>query len=201
VDPLTKGKSKKETKVFDPLSQAAFDPLSNPSPNKGFLSASTASVNSSATTTASTNEPDYPSWEPRKAAILAKYTTNKTIAVPSFVTGMKQKPNVPVDRVKNRLEQLDQDEEEDETLQLSQKDYIKHIEKKRESLIEAWDTDKRVKALKIAIKVCSLLCFFIYCFIISSMHLLMIYFRSLVLYFFYLFIWLISFILFIYLFL
>jgi hypothetical protein len=82
-----------------------------------------------------------------------QYTTNKTIAVPSFVTGMKQKPNVPVDRVKNRLEQMDQDDEEYETLQLSQKDYIKHIEKKRESLIEAWDTDKRVKALKIAIKV------------------------------------------------
>jgi hypothetical protein len=66
---------------------------------------------------------------------------------------MKQKPTVPVDRVKNRLEQLDQDDEEEETLQLSQKDYIKHIEKKREALIEAWDTDKRVKALKIAIKV------------------------------------------------
>lgn len=42
---------------------------------------------------------------------------------------MKQKPTVPVDRVKNRLEQLDQEDEDDETLQLSQKDYIKHIEK------------------------------------------------------------------------
>lgn len=61
--------------------------------------------------------------------------------------------NVPVDRVKDRLEQLDQDDEEDEILQLTQKDYQRHIEKKRESLIQAWDTDKRVRALKIAIKV------------------------------------------------
>jgi hypothetical protein len=81
VDPLSRGKSKKETKVFDPLSQAAFDPLSNPSPTKGFLTSAATSTNTNANTShsnagqsggGSSHEPDYPSWEPRKAAILAK---------------------------------------------------------------------------------------------------------------------------------
>jgi len=62
---------------------------------------------------------------------------------------------MPVDKVKARLEQLQQFEEDDgdETLTLTSKDYIKHIEKLQVELIEAWDTEQRVKALKIAIKV------------------------------------------------
>jgi uncharacterized C2H2 Zn-finger protein len=63
--------------------------------------------------------------------------------------------NVPVDKVKARLEQLEQfeDEEGGEMLQLTQKDYIKHIEKMHSDLITAWNTEQRVKALKISIKV------------------------------------------------
>ena len=38
-------------------------------------------------------------------------------------------------------------------LKLTQKDYTDHIEKRRSELIDAWETDKRVKALKTAIKV------------------------------------------------
>jgi hypothetical protein len=58
-----------------------------------------------------------------------------------------------VDRVKDRLEQLDQDDDDGEMLQLTQKEYQRHIERKRESLIQAWNGEKRVRALKIAIKV------------------------------------------------
>jgi len=42
-------------------------------------------------------------------------------------------------------------------LQLTQKDYQRHIEKKREELIKAWDKEKRVKALKTAIKCAKLM--------------------------------------------
>ena len=40
-----------------------------------------------------------------------------------------------------------------ETLNLSQKDYIKKIDDLNRSLVTAWDNDQRVKALKIAIQV------------------------------------------------
>ena len=59
------------------------------------------------------------------------------------------------DKVKHRLEQLDDFEEGSvkETLNLGQKEYIKKIDDLNRSLISAWDNDQRVKALKIAIQV------------------------------------------------
>lgn len=62
-----------------------------------------------------------------------------------------------MDRVKNRLEQLDEEEDDGIVLKLTQKEYTGHIEKRRAELIEAWDGDKRVKALKTAIKCAKLL--------------------------------------------
>lgn len=59
------------------------------------------------------------------------------------------------DKVKHRLEQLDDLEEGSvkETLNLGQKEYVKKIDDLNKSLIAAWDNDQRVKALKIAIQV------------------------------------------------
>jgi DNA-binding XRE family transcriptional regulator len=53
------------------------------------------------------------------------------------------------------LAQLEQSEEDAmrETLQLTQKDYEKHIERLHEELIKAWENEERVKSLKIAIQV------------------------------------------------
>jgi hypothetical protein len=60
------------------------------------------------------------------------------------------------DKVKNRLEQLDDFEEGSvqEMLNLSQQEYVKRIEELNNALIVAWDQDQRVRALKIAIQVC-----------------------------------------------
>ena len=59
------------------------------------------------------------------------------------------------DKVKHRLEQLDDFEEGSvkETLNLGMKEYVKKIDDLNRSLITAWDNDQRVKALKIAIQV------------------------------------------------
>ena len=59
------------------------------------------------------------------------------------------------DKVKHRLEQLDDLEEGSvkETLNLTQQDYVKKIDDLNRSLMSAWDNDQRVKALKIAIQV------------------------------------------------
>ena len=61
------------------------------------------------------------------------------------------------DKVRHRLEQLDDLEEGSvqETLNLSQRDYVKKIDDLNRSLVTAWDNDQRVRALKIAIQVCT----------------------------------------------
>lgn len=59
------------------------------------------------------------------------------------------------DKVKNRLEQLDdfEDGSVKEMLNLSQQDYVKRIGDLNNELQSAWNQDQRVKALKIAIQV------------------------------------------------
>lgn len=58
--------------------------------------------------------------------------------------------------MKSRLEQLDDIEEGSvrETLNLNQAEYLRKIEELNQNLINSWDNDQRVKALKIAIQVC-----------------------------------------------
>lgn len=64
---------------------------------------------------------------------------------------------MPKDKVKERLEQLDQFEEDEndvvETVTMTQKDFIKIIEKFHKNLQTAWASDQRRDALRIAIKV------------------------------------------------
>ena len=59
------------------------------------------------------------------------------------------------DKMKHRLEQLDDLDEGavKETLNLSQKEYVKKIDDMHQTLASAWEVDQRVKALKIAIQV------------------------------------------------
>nr|KAG5704115.1 hypothetical protein BaRGS_009645 [Batillaria attramentaria] len=63
------------------------------------------------------------------------------------------------DKVRNRLEQLDDFEEGSvkEMMNLSQQDYVKRIEELNQALITAWEQDQRVKSLKIAIQCSKLL--------------------------------------------
>jgi hypothetical protein len=60
---------------------------------------------------------------------------------------------MPVDKVKYRLEQLDQDDEEIKMLRVTQKEYVDGIDRFHHDLIETWENDKRVKSLKTAIRV------------------------------------------------
>ena len=59
------------------------------------------------------------------------------------------------DKMKHRLEQLDDLDEGavKETLNLSQKEYVKKIDDMHQTMVCAWDADQRVKSLKIAIQV------------------------------------------------
>ncbi len=60
------------------------------------------------------------------------------------------------EKLKNRLEELDQFEEEanmQEMINLSQHEYTKRIEDLNSEMLQAWNEDERVKSLKIVIQV------------------------------------------------
>lgn len=97
---------------------------------------------------------DFASWNAHKSKILNKFSnTEKLLIRSSFLSFEKNVSNIP-QKVKNRLEQLDEIEEGNfnDTMNLSQQDYAKRMEELNASLVEAWNTDQRVKALKIAIQ-------------------------------------------------
>ncbi|XP_020282455.1 UPF0505 protein C16orf62 homolog isoform X2 [Pseudomyrmex gracilis] len=105
-------------------------------------------------------------WSVRRSAILSKYTTSEKLSiVTSFLPGgekvvVKVQPSGPmVDKVKTRLEQLDDFEEGSvrQMLDLSQQQYTARIEQLNNELVQAWHSDQRVKALKIAIQCAKLL--------------------------------------------
>lgn len=81
----------------------------------------------------------------------------KSVYVNYIVTlSAVRQSNVTVsDKVKNRLEQLDdfEDGSVKEMLNLSQQDYVKRIDELNKALILSWNNDQKVKALKIAIQV------------------------------------------------
>lgn len=60
-----------------------------------------------------------------------------------------------MDKVRTRLEQLDDFEEGSirQMLDLSQQQYTARVEQLNNELVQAWHSDQRVKALKIAIQV------------------------------------------------
>ncbi|XP_054717134.1 VPS35 endosomal protein-sorting factor-like [Uloborus diversus] len=103
-------------------------------------------------------------WSAKKVAILSKYTTSEKLSITtSFLSGGEKvigKTSSSVsDKVKNRLEQLDDFEEGSvkEMLNLSQQEYVNRIEELNQALRESWEQDQRVKALKIGIQSAKLL--------------------------------------------
>ncbi|KAG8173555.1 hypothetical protein JTE90_003498, partial [Oedothorax gibbosus] len=145
---------------IDPLSQfaAGLDPLSQMAEEHERSKEITASRKCSKLD--DTFEP----WATKKAAILNKYTTSEKLSIAtSFLSGGEKvigKATSSVsDKVKNRLEQLDDFEEGSvkEMLNLSQQEYVNRIEELNQALRESWDQDQRVKALKIGIQSAKLL--------------------------------------------
>lgn len=63
------------------------------------------------------------------------------------------------DKVRHRLEQLDDCDENSvhRMLNLTQHEYVQNIEMLNQELVSAWNSDQRVKALKIAIQCAKLL--------------------------------------------
>ncbi|KAI4469048.1 esophageal cancer associated protein [Holotrichia oblita] len=102
-------------------------------------------------------------WSARKSSILAKFTTSEKLSiVTSFLSdGEKvvvKAQSSAVDKVQHRLEQLDYFEEGSQhKLDVSQSEYVGRIEQLNRELVLAWNSEQRVKALKIAIQCAKLL--------------------------------------------
>ncbi|CAK9815608.1 VPS35 endosomal protein-sorting factor-like [Anthophora plagiata] len=149
----------------DPLSQFAreeLDPLSKMAADEWDYSSNVVAIGKKSRNTA---EELVEPWSTRRAAILNKYTTlEKLSIVTSFLSGgekvVKVQPSTGVvDKVRTRLEQLDDFEEGSirQMLDLSQQQYTSRIEQLNNELVQAWHSDQRVKALKIAIQCAKLL--------------------------------------------
>src|SRR3989338_5229234 len=126
-----------------------FDPLSS---NHGSHAGDVSSASSSGSKKVGVE------WRGKKAGILQKYkTSDRMVITATFMKETSHRVNLPVDKVAERLEQLEEKSAEEQDMELSQQDYINHIESLHQELSNAWETEQRVKSLKIAIQCAKLL--------------------------------------------
>lgn len=98
-------------------------------------------------------------WSSRRSIILNKFTTSEKLTIAtSFLGGENIVRNqTTVEKVKHRLEQLDDFQDIHYMQNLTQQEYVGKIQQLNSELIAAWKTDQRVKSLKIAIQCSKLL--------------------------------------------
>jgi hypothetical protein len=143
----------------DPLSQFAAE-VASPVSRTGAPSLHSAVKTA---TVGSAHDSTFEPWASKRLAILSRYTTTEKLSIVTILAPSADKRDsgqgTVMEKVKNRLEQLDDLEEGSvqETLNLSQQEYINRIEELNSSLIQAWEEDQRVKSLKIAIQCAKLL--------------------------------------------
>ncbi|XP_022913780.2 VPS35 endosomal protein-sorting factor-like [Onthophagus taurus] len=148
IDPLTKF----AIEEMDPLTQMATEMAAKEldPPHKKFNDKSKGTFHM---------EP----WSSRKSAILSKFTTSEKLTlITSFLSDgdkvVVKAQSSAVDKVQHRLEQLDYFEEGSQhKLNVSQAEYIGRIEQLNKELVSAWNSEQRVKALKIVIQCAKLL--------------------------------------------
>ncbi len=152
--------------LYDPLSsnnEASLDPLS-------LMVASVTIKEKQEIIRMNEIKSSFEPWSFKKSSILSKYTTVEKLSITSsFLTPMAgvvqdkiaatKSMSTVSDKIKERLEQLDQfdDENMQEMVNLSQQEYIKRIDELNNALLKAWNEDDRVKSLKIVIQCSKLL--------------------------------------------
>lgn len=149
LDPLFDGSD-------DPLSQFArqeIDPLSQMAAEFEAASISN-SVNKQ-----NQIETTVESWNSRRGLILNKYTTSERLSIATSFLGTETvvKNQTAGEKVRHRLEQLDDFQDVHFMQNLTQQEYISKIQLLNTELVSAWKTDQRVKSLKIAIQCSKLL--------------------------------------------
>jgi hypothetical protein len=100
------------------------------------------------------------SWNSRRAIILNRYTTSERLSIATSFLGAEnvvKNQQTTVEKVRHRLEQLDDFQDLNFVQNLTQQEYMSKIQQLNTELVAAWKTDQRVKSLKIAIQCSKLL--------------------------------------------
>eukprot|EP00055_Hartaetosiga_balthica_P011758 m.54685 g.54685 ORF g.54685 m.54685 type:complete len:923 (+) comp7726_c0_seq3:32-2800(+) len=109
-----------------------------------------ASVSTSNIASHGSFDDSFEPWAAKKPGILMRYTTSEMLSLASTKLGGRVSGE---DKVKQRLEEIDNDEDNDKKMDsLTQKEYIAEIDKMKKNLIKAWNDEKRVEAIKIVIQ-------------------------------------------------
>jgi hypothetical protein len=163
IDPLTGGGGSAD--IVDPLSSS----LASPDPLSAVLMESHQGTSTFGGPVKIESVPDitFEPWSSKRTNILATYTTSERIPITTSFLSNEERQRLETkataaaetDKVRHRLEQLDDIEEggTQETLNLSQQDYVNKIDTMNRSLTDAWQKDQRVAALKICIQCSKLL--------------------------------------------
>lgn len=171
VNPLGAGdddETSLKTDLLDPLSQLSVEDPLNPK-SSGDIASEAASP--ADTLSGALGVDNFEPWSAKRAAILSKFTTFEKLtiassffadeAIDSDKLGApgKDAPSSAAtatmsEKVRHRLEQLDdfEDGSVHELQNLSQREFVGHIDKLKNSMKEFWHQDQKVKALKIAIQ-------------------------------------------------
>eukprot|EP00937_MAST-01D_sp_MAST-1D-sp2_P005489 g5489.t1 len=142
------------------LSAAADDPLSSMAASASGGKAGSAADDERKFAEAQAQEELDEPWDVAKKAILAEYSVGKIKVKASFLdspadAAEENKP-VSMEKSKERLDALIGAKPED-TRELSQKEYMDHIQNMHTQLITAWNTSEKVLSLKLAIQCAKLL--------------------------------------------
>lgn len=144
----------------DPLSQFArqeLDPLSQMAAE--FEAINVSNNKNSSNKKVKVEPSSVESWHSRRAVILNKYTTSERLSIATSFLGAENvvKNQTTVEKVRHRLEQLDDFQDIHYMQNLTQQEYISKIQQLNNELVSSWKTDQRVKSLKIAIQCSKLL--------------------------------------------
>lgn len=100
-------------------------------------------------------ESEYIPWEVMKPKILKEYTTDESIDITVSFLDLPASIRVKSkDKTQKRLEEL---ESQTSTLHLTQTEYVKHIDYMHTQMQQAWESEDRVKSLKVAIQAIKIL--------------------------------------------
>ncbi|XP_055850032.1 VPS35 endosomal protein sorting factor-like [Episyrphus balteatus] len=147
-DPLSQF-ARQEQELMDPLSQMATD-------------YETSFKKTKKRDKDRQNDEEVMNWSVKRLGILNKFITSEKLSIStSFLAGgeLIKAQTIVSDKVKYRLEQLDDFEDGSmrHMMNLTQQEYILRIEQLNQELVQSWNGDQRVKALKIAIQCAKML--------------------------------------------
>ncbi|XP_044745800.1 VPS35 endosomal protein-sorting factor-like [Coccinella septempunctata] len=146
--------SNKSEDILDPLTMMALndlDPLSKMQKDVDLNIRSTDEIDSTPLET----------WNSKKSSIFNKYTTSGKISITSneWPESNNFEPSqTAADKVQNRLEQLDANlDSSHRKMEVTQSEYFERIDMLKRELEASWNSEQRVKAVKIAIQCAKLL--------------------------------------------